>query len=111
MDDPELARYLAPRAPPRSADHEDTASQELTDQLLHISPSSSTDPGPPRPNALAEYAALLAEMDTSMNGDGQGGPELLRQRPDLPETDSTAGPGTDIAVAGQTAPAEAQTPA
>ena len=50
LDDPELARYLMP------------TSQELTEQLLCITPSATHTPGPSRPMALAGYAALLAEM-------------------------------------------------
>ena len=50
LDDPELARYLLP------------TSQELTEQLLCITPSATHTPGPSRPMALAGYAALLAEM-------------------------------------------------
>ena len=50
LDDPELARYLMP------------TTQDLTDQLLCITPSSTQTPCPPRPMALAGYAALLAEM-------------------------------------------------
>ena len=62
LDDPELARYPLPRATHRSADTDALTSQELADQLLSITPSSTQIPGPPRPNALAEYAALLAVM-------------------------------------------------
>ena len=50
LDDPELARYLM------------STSQELTEQLLCITPSATHTPGPSRPMALAGYAALLAEM-------------------------------------------------
>ncbi|KAF0306974.1 Retrotransposable element SLACS protein [Amphibalanus amphitrite] len=63
LDDPELAQYLKPRAAPRSVDERVATTQELTDQLLSIAPScSEVSPGSPRPNRLATYASLLAEM-------------------------------------------------
>ena len=62
LDDPELARYLLPRVSPRPADPDELTSQELADRLMHITPGSSDAPGPPRPNALAAYAAVLAEL-------------------------------------------------
>ncbi|KAF0308860.1 hypothetical protein FJT64_019983 [Amphibalanus amphitrite] len=63
LGDPELAQYLKPRAAPRSVDERVATTQELTDQLLSIAPScSGVSPGSPRPNRLATYASLLAEM-------------------------------------------------
>lgn len=70
LDDPELARYLLPRAPLRLTDPDVPTSQELTDQLLYITPSSPQTPGPPRPDALAVYAALLAEMSEGVHENG-----------------------------------------
>ena len=77
LDDPELARYLLPRAPHRPADTDALTSQEIVDQLLSITPSCSSTqiPGPPRPNALAEYAALLAVMREEEESHGQGASE------------------------------------
>ena len=62
LDDPDLARYLTARSRPLPADPDVPTSQELNDQLLHITPSVAQVPGPPRPNALAGHAALWAEM-------------------------------------------------
>ena len=62
MDDPELARYLQPRATVRPIEPVPTT-QELNDELLRITPSDPSDQtGSPRPNLLAGYAELLAEL-------------------------------------------------
>jgi len=61
LDDPELARYLRPRAgpsPARRAPTPDLNTQELTDQLLHLS-INAADPGPPRPNPLPGFRAIF----------------------------------------------------
>ena len=62
LDDPDLARYLLPRAPIPPAHPHELTSQELVDQLLCITPISTHVPGPPRPNAQAAFAALLGEL-------------------------------------------------
>ena len=66
LDDPDLAHYLTARAPPRPADPDTPTTQELTDQLLHLTPNLAQVPGPPRPDALASYAALWAEMSEGL---------------------------------------------
>ena len=62
MKKPKIIRYLLARVSPRPADPNVLTSQELADQLLHITPGSTHAPGPPRPNALATFAAVLAEL-------------------------------------------------
>ena len=67
-DDPDLARYLLPRAPSALVD-EPPGSQELSALLLHTpldvtTTRGASSPVAPRPIAdrLAVYAAVLAEM-------------------------------------------------
>ena len=74
LDDPELARYLQPRATVRSVQPVPTT-QELNDELLRITPSDSCDLAcSPRPNLLAGYAELLAELkEASRCGESDDG--------------------------------------
>ncbi|KAF0295532.1 MFS-type transporter SLC18B1 [Amphibalanus amphitrite] len=85
LDDPELAQYLKPRAAPRSVDERVATTQELTDQLLSIAPScSEVSPGSPRPNRLATYASLLAEMKRdAVSGYVEPGPGASSRRSQL----------------------------